>query len=134
MPFIDANEGTITLSSVFNSNVKQDGNVFWLTFTLPDNVKEGDFYPIKIDTVPEWNHINEKGEDGYIRGSVTYKSLTVTTDDGGGISVEKKPVVTTTKPVVANLETTVTTAKKAGEERHTVPIPVSYTHLRAHET
>ena len=121
LPFIDANEGTITLSSVFNSNVKQDGNVFWLTFTLPDNVKEGDFYPIKIDTVPEWNHINEKGEDGYIRGSVTYKSLTVTTDDGG-ISVEKKPVVTTTKPVVANLETTVTTAKKAGEERHTVPI------------
>lgn len=121
LPFIDANEGTITLSSVFNSNVKQDGNVFWLTFTLPDDVKEGDFYPIKIDTVSEWNHINEKGEDEYIRGSVTYKSLTVTTDDGG-ISVEKKPVVTTTKSVVANLETTVTTAKKAGEERHTVPI------------
>ena len=121
LPFIDVNEGTITLSSVFNSNVKQDGNVFWLTFTLPDDVKEGDFYPIKIDSVSEWNHINEKGEDGYIRGSVTYKSLTVTTDDGG-ISVEKKPVVTTTKPVAANLETTVTTAKKAEEERHTVPI------------
>ncbi len=121
LPFIDVNEGTITLSSVFNSNVKQDGNVFWLTFTLPDDVKEGDFYPIKIDSVSEWNHINEKGEDGYIRGSVTYKSLTVTTDDGG-ISVEKKPVVTTTKPVAANLETTVTTAKKAEEERHSVPI------------
>ena len=122
IPFIDKDEGTITIMSTANSSVKRDGNVFWLTFTLPDDTKEGEFYPIKIDSISEWNHINEKGEEGYVRGSVTYRNLTVKTYDGG-ISVEKKPVETTTKPSETISETTTTTAKKAiEEERHTVPI------------
>lgn len=125
MTFIDTNAGTITVMTAIDSNVKRDGNVFWLTFTLPDNAKVGDFYPIKIDSISEWKHINEKGEDGYVRGSVTSRDLTVKTYDGD-ISVEKKPVETTkttTKPAEIISETTTTTAKKAiEEERHTVPI------------
>lgn len=121
IPFIDKNEGTITIMSTANSNVKKDGNVFWLSFTLPDDAKVGDFYPIKINSISEWNHINEKGEEGYIRGSITYKNLTVKTYDGG-ISIEKEPVSTTTKPVETVSESTTTTAKKADiEEEHTVP-------------
>ncbi|MDD6085536.1 MAG: dockerin type I domain-containing protein [Oscillospiraceae bacterium] len=122
IPFIDTNEGTITVMTAIDSNVKIDGNVYWLSFTLPDNAKEGDFYSINIDSVPGWNHINEKGEDGYVRGSVTYRNLTVKTYDGG-ISIEKKPVETTTNVTETKPSTNVTTAKKADEdERRTVPI------------
>lgn len=120
-PIVNENENTITLMSTIDSNVKKDGNIFWFSFTLPGDVKEGDFYSIKVDDVPYWKHMIEKDEDGYVRGSVKYKNLTVKTYDGG-ISVEKKPVITTIKPVEA-IPIITTTVKKAYDKiQHTLPI------------
>ncbi len=121
IPFVNTEEGTITIISASESNVKTDGNVFWLSFILPNDAAEGDIYPIKIDSVPNWGHINEKGEDGYVRGSITYKALTVTSYDGS-ISIEKEPV--TTAATYITTETTTTNAQKAedDEEQHLVPI------------
>lgn len=121
-PIINEAENTITIMTAIDSNVKKDGNVFWLLFTLPDNAKEGDFYPIKVDEIPYWKHMNEKGEEGYVRDSITYTNLPVKTYDGG-ISVEKAPVVTTSKPAETTPIITTTTAKRASDNtQRTVPI------------